>query len=219
MTRSARDLLATIRRELTHEEGANRLVPLVATGRAPLSVVAALAAEQHHVISSDWSSFLALAARATDPRAREYFTGLAQGEGVALARLADLAVACGLVPATLSEHEPTPGCQGYPSYLAWLALNGEPHAVVLALAVNFAAWGAYCATLGKALREHYGFDDRACGFFDFFATPAPEMEDQALAVVQSALDAGQDLTLARRYARMLQDYELMFWNTLADQAG
>ncbi|SHG86330.1 thiaminase II/PqqC family protein [Streptoalloteichus hindustanus] len=217
MTRSARDLLETIRRDLTHDDDANRLVPLVAAGRAPLTVIGDLAAEQHHVISSDWRSFLALAARATTPEAREFFTGLAQGEGVALARLADLAAATGRDPEALDDHEPEPGCQGYPSYLAWLALNGDPDAVVLALTVNFAAWGGYCGALAQGLREHYGFDDKACGFFDFFATPAPDMEERALAIVQSALDAGKDLALSHRHARMLQGYELIFWNTLADR--
>jgi hypothetical protein len=64
------------------------------------------------------------------------------------------------------------------------------------------------------MREHYGFDDEACGFFDFFATPLPD--DEAVAVVQAGLDAGAlDQEAARRYARLFQSYELMFWNTLA----
>ncbi|MFD0382255.1 hypothetical protein ACFQ2B_06830 [Streptomyces stramineus] len=44
---------------------------------------------------------------------------------------------------------------------------------MVALTANFAAWAGYCATVGRALRTHYGFDDRACAFFDFFAEPAP----------------------------------------------
>ncbi|MER7005988.1 hypothetical protein ABT297_23510 [Dactylosporangium sp. NPDC000555] len=73
-----------------------------------------------------------------------------------------------------------------------------------------------CATLARALRREYGFGDAACGFVDFFATPAPELEEQAVLAIQQALDAGNALSAGLEYGRLLQDYELMFWNTLAD---
>jgi hypothetical protein len=89
--------------------------------------------------------------------------------------------------------------------------------VAVALTANFGAWGTYCAAIARGMREHYGFSDDACGFFDFFATPVPD--DQAVAVVQAGLDTGTlDQDAARRYARLFQSYELMFWNTLADSA-
>jgi hypothetical protein len=118
--------------------------------------------------------------------------------------------------AALRAYQPLPGCQAYPSFLAWLALNADPAAATLAILVNFSAWGDYCATLAQALRTHYGLTDEACGFFDFFATPAPELEEQAIAAVQAGLDAGRSLDEALEHGRMLQAFELMFWNTLAD---
>jgi hypothetical protein len=219
MTRSAAELLDTIRRELAPKEDENRFVPLVAQGSAPLTVLGALAAEEHRIVTSDWRTMLVLAARSPEPAAREFFTGLAQGEGLALTKLTPLAAACGLDEDAVRAYQPLPGCQAYPSYLAWLAQNGEPAAVVLAVVANFSAWGEYCATIARALREHYGFDDAACGFFDFFATPVPEIEQQALAAVQAGLDTGVPLDAAREHGRLLQAYELMFWNTLADQVG
>jgi TENA/THI-4/PQQC family protein len=219
VTRSAADLLDTIRRELAPDAAENRFVPLVAQGNAPLAALGALAAEQHRIIDSDWRSLLTLAGRSPEPAAREFFTALAQGESLAMAKLAPLAAACGLDAAAVRDYRPLPGCQAYPAYVAWLALYGEPAAVVLTMVANFAAWGGYCATIAKALREHYGFDDEACGFFDFFATPAPELEQRALAAVQAGLDAGVSLEPAREQGRLLQGYELMFWNALAEVAG
>lgn len=218
MTEAA-DLLDRARQELAHGEGENRLVPLIATGQAPVRVLAALAAEQHRIIASDWRSFLALAARAASPADGEFFITLAGGETLVLPKLAAFAAACGLDGPALEAYQPLAGCQAYPAYLAWLALNGQPTDVVLALTVNFAAWGSYCGTVATALRKHYGFDDGACEFFDFFAAPAPEMERQALATVQSGLDAGLHTPAAFGYGRLLQSYELMFWNTLADLAA
>jgi len=63
-----------------------------------------------------------------------------------------------------------------------------------------------------------GFDDEACGFFDFFATPVPGADKQTVAVVQSGIDSGECSGEARVYARLFQTYELMFWSTIAEEA-
>ena len=218
MTASARALLESVQQELAPHEDDNRLVPLARDGRAPRAVLAALAAEEHRIVRSDWRSFLTLAARAEDEPTREFFGGLAQGESVALKALPALAAALGMDEAAVRAYQPQAGCQAYPSYLAWLALNAEPADVVVAVTANFAAWGAYCADIAQALRTHYGLDDEACAFFDFFAAPPPDGEQQAIAAVQAGIDAGRATDYAREYGRLFQSYELMFWNTLADQA-
>jgi thiaminase len=211
----ARELLDAVQAELAPRDAENRLAPLIADGAAPRSVFAAVAAEELHIVPSDWRSLHTLAARCDTPTARSYFSGLAGGEEAALAKLAPLAAAAGLDDAAAKAYEPRPGCQAYPAYFAWLALNGSPAEVAVALNANFGAWGTYCAQIAQGMREHYGFGDDACAFFDFFATPVPD--DQAVAVVQEGLDTGRlDQAAARRYARLFQSYELMFWNTLAD---
>lgn len=216
MTEPARELLAAARKTLAPAERDNRLVPLIAAGTAPRSVFATIAAEESRIVPSDWRSFLTIAARCTESNSRELFGGLAAGEGLALAKLRTLASACGLDDDALRAYQPQAGCQAYPSYLAWLAMFGEPADVVVALIANFAAWGDYCATIARAMREHYGFDDEACGFFDFFATPVPEVEEQAVAALQAGIDAGRQTDEAFTYGRLFQSYELMFWNTIAD---
>ncbi len=213
---TARELLAAARTMLAPAERDNRLVPLIAAGKAPRSVFATIAAEESRIVPSDWRSFLTIAARCTEQNSRELFGGLAAGEGLALAKLGTLATACGLDDAALRVYQPHAGCQAYPSYLAWLAMFGEPADVVVALIANFAAWGDYCATIARAMREHYDFNDEACGFFDFFATPVPEVEEQAVAALQAGMDAGRQTDEAFTYGRLFQSYELMFWNTIAD---
>jgi hypothetical protein len=208
--------LETVRRQLGPAEGANRLVPPVAEGRLPLERLAALVGEEYRVIRSDRRSFLVLAARFPDPPAVDFFVGLAQGETLALGKLLDLAAALGMDEAALEAYEPLPACQAYPAYVAWLALNGSEADVALALVANFAAWGAYCGAVAEGLRRHYQLDDQAIGFFDFFATPVPEVEAQASAVAAASLEGGEPPASARRHARLVQAYELLFWNTLAE---
>jgi len=209
--------LESIRDELRPAESENRLVPLIERGDAPPSVFGTIAAEESYIVRSDWRSLHLAAARADEPTAREFFAGLAGGESLALTKLPALAAAGGMDAAALDAYEPMAGCQAYPSFFSWLAVHGEPADVIVAVVANFSAWGEYCATIASAMRDKYGLDDEACGFFDFFATPVPEVEEQAVAAVQAGMDAGRDdERAARRYGRLFQTYELMFWNTIAD---
>jgi thiaminase len=217
MNGGAPDLLASVRRELAPAQGANRLVPLVADGRLPRERIAALAMEEYWIGDSDRRSFLFLAARFPEPPAVDFFLGLAEGETLAREHLLRLGEALGVSETDMAAYEPLPGCQAYPSYVAWLALNGSQGDVALALVANFAAWGSYCGEVARALRRHYGLRDEDVAFFDFFAAPVDETERLANAVaVQSLGTSGEIPGSARRHARLVQAYELMFWNTLAE---
>ncbi|MBC3987775.1 transcriptional regulator [Streptomyces sp. AC563] len=219
MATTATERLDAAVRRLTPRPDDNRLVPLVAAGTAPLNAIATLALEQYRIIDSDRRAFLHLAQRSTgSPAISTFFTAMADGEYIAMSRLHDLAAACRLDQATVRDYRPRAGCQVYPAYLAWLALNAEPADVVLALVANFTAWGKYCATVSHGLRTHYGFDARGCGFFDFFAQPVPGDGERALAAVRAGLDSGLLTEAADHYGDLVLHYELMFWNTLADLA-
>ncbi|WP_243788289.1 transcriptional regulator [Saccharopolyspora gloriosae] len=217
MTGTALALLESIHQELAPREGENRLVPLVREGAAPTSVLAALAAEESRIVPCDRRSFLTLAARAADRPTCEFFTGLAQGEGTALGALPKLSAALGWSEQDVADYRPQAGCQAYPAYLSWLALHADPGDAAVAIVSNFAAFGAYCAEVARALRTRYGLSDSDCEFFDLFGAPEPGADVQAESAVQAGLDAGTITeSLARQYARLFQDYELMFWNTLPD---
>ncbi|MEV8437299.1 transcriptional regulator [Actinosynnema sp. NPDC051121] len=216
MAKDAKGLLERVRAELKGEGGTNRLVPLIASGEASPDVLKALAAEEHRIVQSDWRAFLTLAAQSPLPAQREFFATVAGGEGLALAKLSDFASACGSTPDDVAAYRPLPGCQAYPSYVARLALDGNPHDALLAILANFAEWGGYCATIAAALREHYGFDDAGCAFFDFFAEPAPELDALGLRALDAVLATHWSPTAALPAAHLLHSYELLFWNTLAD---
>ncbi|MFI5913059.1 hypothetical protein [Dactylosporangium sp. NPDC051541] len=213
---SATALLERARTELAPGEQHNRLVPAIDAGTAPLAAIGAFAVEELALVPSDRRSFLTLAAAATEPATADFFADLGKGENIVLGTLPALAAAGGNDAEARASYRRLAGCQAYPSYLAWLALNADPAAVVLAVTANFAAWGGYCATLAQALRREYHFPDEACGFVDFFATPAPDLQHLAERAIQQALDRGKSLDAGLEYGRLLRDYELMFWNTLAD---
>ncbi|WAL68985.1 transcriptional regulator [Amycolatopsis cynarae] len=215
----AADLVAQTRRELKATANAisdHRFLTLLATGAVPHERLRALAAEQYGIVYSDRRSFAQLATRFPAGPAGDFFLGLAEGEGIALGRLGTLAAWLGLGEEDLRAHEPHPGAQAYPAYVAWLALNGSRSAVALAFVANLAAWGSNCGTVAAALRETYGASEEAVGFFEFFAAPAKGFEDHALAVIEQGLAEGDSPVLARRATRLLQSFELSFWDALAE---
>ncbi|MEV6051964.1 transcriptional regulator [Streptomyces sp. NPDC052107] len=214
MAQSAEDLLETTTRALAPDPVANPFVPLVERGEAAPRTLARLALEQQWVIPADRRSFEYLAQRA-DPASAAFFTTLATGEELAARHLTAFSRACGVTEDRSRTYVPLAGCQAYPAHVSWPALNAAPADVVLALTANFSAWGDYCARIATGLRTHYGFTDESCAFFDFFAEPAPDLDGQATAAVQAALDAGTlDTNGAHTYGSLLQAYEGMFWTSL-----
>ncbi|MFE7853068.1 transcriptional regulator [Streptomyces sp. NPDC057403] len=217
MAPTAAELLESTTAQLAPDPHANPLVPLIARGEAPRDALATLALEQQWVIPADRAAFRHLAERASEePEAAAFFTMLAEGESLAQERLRPFASACGVDDARSRAYDPLPGCQAYPAYVAWLALNASPADTVLAITANFSAWSGYCERIARGLRLHYGFKDEACAFFDLFAQPAPELDRAARAAVQAGLDTGTlSEERAHAYGRLLQSYEAMFWSTLS----
>lgn len=202
------ELLAVVRAELAPVERRLADHPYLAeleAGRVPLESLRVFAGEQRAIIASDRNSFGHLAHRFPEPPAGGFFREMAAGEAEALQLLERFAAAVGLG----GEYEPLAGCQAYPAYVAWLALNGSPADVVLAFLANLETWGRSCARMRDALRPAYG--DDAVAFFEFFAQSPPDFEERALALVATG-----EPSSARRAARLLQAYELLYWDTLAD---
>jgi hypothetical protein len=114
----------------------------------------------------------------------------------------------------LEEYEPLPEAQAYTAYMAWLALYGSAAEVAGAFLANFPAWGANCGRMKKALMEGYGFKGEDLYFFELFSTPVPEFEEKARLVINAGIAQGVDPRSIKEAARMLQGYELMFWDAL-----
>ncbi|MCN9244953.1 transcriptional regulator [Streptomyces sp. RY43-2] len=216
MADSARQILAEMRSELAPVAGENTFVELVAAGGASQETLHRYANEEHLIFTSDWGSYLSLAGRSTAPDTRQFFMGLALGEAMGLPGLAVLSAALGVDEDARRTYEPMPLCQAYPAYTAWLSLNADPADVVAALLANFPGWCGYFATLAGALRKHHGLDDQACAFLDGLSTPNPQLEAQGIAILDQRLSEGWTPGTARRYARYMRTYDLLFWNSLVE---
>ena len=174
--------------------------------------------QQHHIISSDLRSIALILARQGMLPSRRFWINVLQGEAAALEALHAFAGALNLELNGLDVVEPLPGAHAYCSFVAWLALYGSDAELAGAFLINLTTWGANCDRMRKALHQKYGIASSALAFFDLFAD-MPSFEKEALGIIQSSLDRGIPALLIHRAARMLQAYELMFWDAMAEAAG
>jgi len=213
----ARQLMSETRAQLKSVEdrlfGHPYLAALEA-GRIPREKLRLFAGEQYYIINSDLRSMALLVNRQAHLPSRDYFLGALQGEATARQALLTFARALQMGEGDLRAYEPLPGCQAYPAYIAWLALYGSDADFAAAFLVNLPAWGSNCRRMSTALKASYGLSTEDVLFFDLFASPAPEFEEDSLRVIQDGLDRGLDPQGVARAARLVQAYELMYWDAL-----
>jgi hypothetical protein len=218
---SAGKLIDTIRTELKplHQKIIDhRYVAALESGQVPRESLAVFAIQQHHIIASDLRSIALLLARHGNLPSRPYLFNILLGENNAFEALTKFAQALGISIEALRGSEPIPGAFAYSAFLAWLAMYGSDAEMTGALSLNFAAWGTNCGRMSSALRARYGLKPDAVTFFDLFAS-LPPAGDAAVAVIQGGLDRGVPAAAIARAARMLQGYELMYWEGMAEAAG
>ena len=213
----AKALLDEIRKELqtvSEQLLQHPYVLALEEGKIGREKLCLFAGEQYSIIASDLRSAAHLVSRFGGAPSRDFFLGILQGERTAWDALLTFAHALGLSEAQLREHEPLPGAHAYTCYMAWLALYASDAEIAAAYLVNFPAWGQNCGRLSRILKERFGLGEKDLAFFDLFASPPATFEANALSVIQQGLDRGTEPRLIQRAARLLQAYELMYWDTL-----
>ena len=213
----AKTLLEGVRQDLqtvTEQLLRHPYVQALEEGQIGREKLRLFAGEQYIIIASDLKSVAYLLSRFGSAPSRDFFLGILQGERAAWDALLAFAGALGLSEAQLSEHEPLAGAHAYTCYMAWLALYASDAEIAAAYLVNFPAWGQNCGRLSRILKERFGLGEKEVVFFDLFASPPTTFEAGALKVIQQGLDRGIEPNLIQRAARLLQAYELMYWDTL-----
>ena len=213
----AKTLLEGVRQDLqtvTEQLLRHPYVQALEEGKIGREKLRLFAGEQYSIIASDLKSVAYLLSRFGSAPSRDFFLGILQGERAAWDALLALADALGLSEAQLSEHEPLAGAHAYTCYMAWLALYASDAEIAAAYLINFPAWGQNCGRLSRILKERFGLGEKEVAFFDLFASLPATFEAGALSVIQQGLDRGIEPNLIQRAARLLQAYELMYWDTL-----
>ncbi len=213
----AQTLCARVRADLADVEErirSNSWLAELEAGRLSRAALRAFAGEQLQVIPSDLRSFQMPADRFAGDPARGYLEGMIAGERAALQALEVFAAVVGLDKQARQGYEPAAGCQAYPSFVARLARDSTPAEVAGAFLVNLDAWGSCCARMATVLPASYQLAEQDCAFFAQFAAPTNELQRTSLVVIDAGLTQGVEAAGIAQAARLLQAYELLYWNSL-----
>ena len=190
-------------------------IQALGAGRIERGLLRIFAVQQSHIIGSDLRSVAQMVARASSEPSREFFLELLEGERAALKALDLFRAAVVAAPGPPVSDEPLPGAFAYCAFVAWLSLYASEAEFAGALLINLPVWGTNCGRMADALQTKYGLSEADVAFFTMFATAPPGFEDRAAAVVADGLAHGVTPGSVRRAAALLQGYELLFWDTMA----
>ena len=193
----------------------HRYLQALEAGRIERGQLRIFAGQQSHIIGSDLRSVAQMVARASSERSQAFFLELLEGERAALKALDLFKAAVSSTAGTPISDEPLPGAFAYCAFVAWLSLHASEAEFAGAFLINLPVWGANCGRMADALRSKYGLSQAEVAFFTMFATAPPGFEDRAVVVVADGLAHGVTPGSVRQAASMLQGYELLFWDTMA----
>ncbi len=176
-------------------------------GILPVKKLKAFVANQYYIVSHDARSLALMVSRSTSWDEFKFFSAILQGDEKALPLVIKMADALELPASDLEEYTPIPEAVVYAHYLTTLAHFASPAEQAIALTVNLPVWGANCKRLSSALKEQYTIAETS--FLDLFAQPTGEIERSARAIIDRSR---YNETRLERVARLIQAYELMFWD-------
>ena len=114
----------------------------------------------------------------------------------------------------MESYEPLAGCHAYTNYLTRLAVYGSDAEILAAILVDLPVWGANCSKISSFLKKNHGFTNSSCRFLDQFATPLPEDFIEKSNILMTGRNVPQKVNAMQRAARLILDYELLFWDTI-----
>ncbi|MCS7146040.1 MAG: TenA family transcriptional regulator [Nitrososphaerota archaeon] len=180
------------------------------SGALPLERLKLFVENQYYIVHHDMRSLALMAGRASRDDEVNYFSRLGQGDLLAFRELIKLGEELGTPLRDFNEMRILPSAVAYTHYLAWLSLYAGTGEQVAAIIINLPVWGRACGRLAAALERRYNVT--STGFLRGFAEPPGWIEEEGIAILEKYLpDAEGRVRLA---AKMIQSYELGFWDAL-----
>lgn len=207
----ASEFLANLRQKLAQDNEKilnHELIKEAEKGILDKERIKLFVAQQNYIVNHDLRSLAMMLSRARGEDELDFFYTLVAGDKEALRQLRALSEELGLSGEELKKFPILAEAASYTHYLAWLALYANSGEQATALVVNLPVWGSVAKRFGSALREKYRI--RNLGFFELFAGPYDVMEGMAIKVIEGYLGLYKESM--ERCARLIQRYELMFWD-------
>ncbi|AWR98068.1 TenA family transcriptional regulator [Acidianus sulfidivorans JP7] len=163
-------------------------------GTLPIDKIQLIYDQQWYIVNSDVKSLAIMLSKAKEQDEIDFFINALQGDYTGLKILRKVAN---------KQANILPSAVSYTHYLAWLANYANTGEQVLALVVNLPIWSQNCRKLAEAYKGKINVE-----FLELFANSEID-EDEAEKII-SRYDSKNYLEIAK----MIQAYELSFWNSI-----
>jgi thiaminase len=240
----AAELIRALRQELQpllQRIATHRYIQALEAGHVPRDALKALATQQYHIVSQGLQNIALILARFGHYPSRKKLNEFLQAEFAVREAILDFGAALGLSESDLRSGPKELEALMFSYYETFMCLYGSDADLITAFYFDAQVWIANSLRVSRALRTHYGLDDKAVRFFEMYANYQPKEED-VLPYIQSALARGTalgdcpgckpdtdnlQLALARGVAaeqirestRLLLEGEWHFWEAMARLAG
>lgn len=198
------DIIKKLREEL--EDLNDKIVRHPSIQKPSKEVLVKFVENQLYIIPHDLKALSHVLSKARVLDEIEFFKILVDGDYEALKALNMLADELGV---KLDYAKLSVKAVSYTHYLSWLALNGSPGDVAVALTVNLPVWGENVKKLGEHARS---LNIKSIKLFDLFSGPFDPLEERAEKIAERYLDWER----YRFIAKAIQQYELEFWDSLLE---
>lgn len=216
-TSPALALLTKIRTDLQELDAKilnHRYLDALEQGQVSELALLSFIGNQYHLTRSNLRAYAQMQQRFADTKFGGYFQESLQFEESAARALLLMAQQQQMTTKSLENFDIDPDALSYGYYVSWLADNASLAEILTAFAVNYPVWGANCQRMSRALRQIYGFSASQTRFLDLFSE-ASENETMILEAISSELSAPMSEERITRSVRLIQAYELRFWEAMA----
>lgn len=177
-----------------------------------------LALQQYFIVTNGIRNIALLVSRFGDQPSRTALNGFLQAEYSVHDALMKFVRAVGLDEQALAQGNVLPKALMFSYFETFVCLYGSDADLITAFYFDAQVWIKNAARVAKALKTMYGFSPEDVAFFELYANYQPA-ETDVLPWIEKALERGVTEHQIAEATRLLLEYELAFWDAMAETAG
>jgi len=206
--------LTPIMDQITH----HRFLDALDAKQIPLTTLQTFAAQQYHIVTSGLRNIAIIVSRYGHLPSRTILNEFLQAEFVVRERIAAFAEAVELSRDQLPQTPKLAKATAFSHFIAYVCLYGCDADLILAFRFDAEVWIQNSLRVYRALRSKYKLTSDQAHFFKIYQN-YEETDARVSPYIQAALERGESAAQMQETARLLLEYELSFWDAMAETAG
>jgi thiaminase len=218
---TASDLLEQLQRDvepLIQRITAHPYLAALERHQVPEDGIKLLATQQHWIVTNGIRNIALLVSRFGQEPSRKVLNDFLQAEFAVHEAVQRFAQAVGLSEPDLQQARIVPGALMFSYYETFLCLYGSDADLITAFFFDAQVWIRNARRVSQALQTQYHLRQADVTFFEMYANYQPS-EEAVLPPLAAALERGVPAHQIREATRLLLEYELSFWDAMAEAAG